>query len=207
MKRVYTLIALLALLGALAAPFVLIYYYRTQPKRSPRIHLVLDMDNQPKYKAQSASLAFADGRSMRPPLENTVEYSLAPPDETFEKGLGGEAWIEGFPEAVAVDDTLRARGAERFSIYCAPCHGPTGAGDGAVAKAAERRGETAWVAPTVLDSPDIIARANGHLFNTITQGIRSMPGYGSQISTRDRWAIVAYLRELQEASGAAAAGN
>jgi mono/diheme cytochrome c family protein len=89
------------------------------------------------------------------------------------------------------------RGQERFGIYCTPCHGMAGAGDGIVNARAERLQEGTWIPPSDLSSDVVRGRPAGHLFNTITNGIRNMPAYGSQIPEDDRWAIVAYVRALQ----------
>jgi len=66
-----------------------------------------------------------------------------------------------------------------------------------VAQAATRLDEASWVQPPSLLSPEIKARPAGHLYNTVTNGIRSMPAYRSQIPSADRWAIVAYLQAIQ----------
>jgi mono/diheme cytochrome c family protein len=111
-----------------------------------------------------------------------------------------------------LDDPQRAeqflrRGQERYNIYCALCHAPDGYGQGAIhirADTLARNGVQgmAWVQPRSLHEEEVLARPNGHLFNTITNGIRNMGGYGAQIHTEDRWAIVAYIRTLQFAQRA-----
>ena len=97
---------------------------------------------------------------------------------------------------------LLRRGRERFEIYCAPCHGLAGYGDGMVARRADRLMEGTWVPPTSLHDPTVLARPDGHLFHTITAGIRNMPAYGPQIPEADRWAIVSYVRALQRSQHA-----
>jgi mono/diheme cytochrome c family protein len=87
-------------------------------------------------------------------------------------------------------------------IYCSPCHGLAGYGDGMVAKRAEELQEGTWTPPSSMHSDLIRVRPAGQLFNTITNGIRNMPAYGQQISVEDRWAIVAYVRALQRSQAA-----
>ena len=97
------------------------------------------------------------------------------------------------------------RGQERFNIYCAPCHGESGYGDGMVAqRVADLQKKTpdavgGWAAPQNLHEAKIVARPDGHVFNTITNGIRNMPAYDKQISVPDRWAIIGYIRALEKA--------
>jgi len=89
------------------------------------------------------------------------------------------------------------RGRERYDIYCAPCHGLDGAGEGIVSVRALDLQEGTWTPPTSYHTKLIRERPAGHLFNTITNGIRNMPAYGDLIEEEDRWAIVAYMRALQ----------
>lgn len=96
------------------------------------------------------------------------------------------------------------KGREKFEIYCAVCHGNDGRGNGLVNRRAQRILATAWVQPSSMHQDTLYADqyADGKLFNTITNGIRKMSGYGSQITTKDRWAIVAYVRALQASQNA-----
>jgi mono/diheme cytochrome c family protein len=112
-------------------------------------------------------------------------------------------WIESFP--VPVTERLLKRGQERFQIYCEPCHGLAGDGDGIVAVRADRLQEGTWVPPSSMHAASVLARPVGHIFNSITNGIRTMPAYGPLIPVDDRWAIVAYVRALQRGGHAPAA--
>jgi mono/diheme cytochrome c family protein len=103
---------------------------------------------------------------------------------------------------LAVDLGVLQRGRERYDIYCAPCHGLAGYGDGSVAKRAEALQEGTWTPPTSFHTELIRQRPDGHIFNTISNGIRNMPAYGPQIPVADRWAIVAYVRALQRSQNA-----
>lgn len=175
-----------------------------------RIHPIVDMDNQEKFRAQQAHPLFADGRAMRPPVGATSQRPLGltvargelRDDPHFFAGKVGGEFVATFPPSVEVNMRLMKRGRERFEIYCAPCHGRSGVGDGPVALRAAELAEPTWVAPASLHEGDVTGRSVGHLFNSITNGIRTMPAYGDQIAERDRWAIVAYVKALQRAQNA-----
>jgi mono/diheme cytochrome c family protein len=95
----------------------------------------------------------------------------------------------------AVDAQLLARGQERYEIYCSPCHGLSGNGDGMIV----RRG---FPAPPSYDSPRLRAAPAKHFFDVITSGYGVMYSYAARVEPRDRWAIVAYIRALQESRNA-----
>lgn len=146
-------------------------------------------------------------------------YRMAPGAQATAPGAGGTnaaagggpaaQFFSGYPASVQqiMDDPKQAeafllRGQERYNVYCALCHGADGYGAGAIHVRADtlaRNGTPgmSWVQPRSLHEVDVLARPDGHLFNTITNGIRNMGGYGGQIEVQDRWAIVAYIRTLQ----------
>lgn len=188
-------------------PLTLIYQARQQTSRLPRIHFFHDMDHQPKFGPQSGHPWYVDGRSMRQPIEGTIARGMLEHDQEYLLGYvtqdGTRAstptrFVVALPERLSVDSNLLNRGRERFGIYCAPCHGAEGAGNGPINQAAVALKEGKWVPATNLMTQMIRDRADGQLFQAISDGVRSMPSYSSQISVRDRWAIVAYVRELQQ---------
>ena len=181
-------------------PLALIARARTIKSDQPRIQLVQDMGNQPKFKAQSENPLFADDRAMRPAVADTEPRGGVGPDEVLETGRSGGSFVAKIP--LPVTEAFVRRGQQRFDIYCSPCHGLAGYGDGLVARRAEQLQEGTWVPPSSLHSEQVRLRSNGHLFNTITNGIRNMPSYGAQIPVADRWAIVAYVRALQKSQDA-----
>jgi mono/diheme cytochrome c family protein len=188
--------AVLLVLATLALlPFACIYRARQTHTPLPRIHIVQGMDNQPRYKSQQVNPFYADTREERPPVAGAVARGRLDEDDALYKGLENGTWVESFP--MTVTSAVLKRGSERFNIYCEPCHGMAGFGDGIVAVRAERLQEGTWVPPSSLHAPNVLARPVGHLFNTVTNGVRTMPSYGSQIPVSDRWAIVAYVRALQ----------
>jgi len=181
-------------------PLALIMRARVTTSPLPRIHIVPDMDNQPKYKAQSRNPMFADRRAMRPPVVGAVARGMTLGNPALTSGKVGENWVEIIP--VEVDRGLLQHGRERYDVYCSPCHGLAGFGDGMVAKRADELLEGTWTPPTSFHTDLLRGRPAGHLFNTISNGIRNMPAYGPQIPVEDRWAIVAYVRALQRSQNA-----
>jgi mono/diheme cytochrome c family protein len=157
----------------------------------PPIHLNPNMDQQKRFDPQEPNPFFADGRSMRTPVPGSVPASMTPDDPVFMTGKMGDEWITSLPPGLALDRALLERGQERYEIYCTPCHDAAGTGDGTVA---QRAGT--WKPPTLHDDR-LRALALGQIYDVITNGVRTMPSYASQVSTNDRWAIAAYVRTLQ----------
>lgn len=161
--------------------------------RQPPIHVNPNMDDQPRYNAQAASDFFGDGATMRTPVKGTVSRAL-PADRIADvRFLTGkdEAGTPVATSPVPVDDALLARGQERYGIYCAPCHHRQGDGKGILFTRAN-------VPTTSLHLDRVRAATDGQLFDVITNGLGLMPAYSYPISAADRWAIVAYVRRLQE---------
>ncbi len=191
------------IVSALAAvPFALAAKARYSRSPKPRIHAIGDMDWQPKYKAQRSNPVFADRRSTREDVPGTVAVGELREDDHLYKGKIGGAWATTFPEQIALDEKTMARGAERFGIYCTPCHGQSGKGDGMINQRAEQLTlagvANAWIPPTDITQEHLRYMPVGQLFDSITNGVRNMPPYGSQILTEDRWAIIMYVRALQK---------
>jgi mono/diheme cytochrome c family protein len=159
------------------------------PSRQPPIWVWWDMKKQDKYKPQAESAFFADGRTSRAPVEGSVAQELYRPDTAFSTGVNPDGTYVARNPLPITKETL-AEGQRKFDIYCAPCHDRTGSGRGIVpAKAV-------WV-PGNLHDERIVNFVDGELYHVIANGRRSMPGYRYQISEKDRWAIVAYIRALQ----------
>ncbi len=156
---------------------------RPGQRASRRVHLIADMDWQPKYRPEAASAFFADGRTMRPLGRGHGRAGRAArgPGAVARQGRGRRV---PDPAAHARSDAqLARRGQERFNIYCAPCHDRAASGHGTVVM----RG---FPPPTDLASARILALPDGQIFDTITNGVRNMPSYATQIPPEDRWAIV-----------------
>jgi hypothetical protein len=154
-------------------------------------YLRQDMANQPKNKPLSPSPFFEDGRSERPIVENTVARGSLADDELFVPKDSNN-----FP--LPVDLALLERGEERYKIFCTPCHGLQGDGNGMVAIRGMKR-------PPSYHQDRLRQAPNGYFYDNITNGFGQMLGYSAQIPPRDRWAIIAYIRALQLSRNAKAA--
>jgi mono/diheme cytochrome c family protein len=192
---------------AALVPPLLVANYRYSTKTQPRIHPIQDLDFQEKYKPQSASPLFADGRAMRPPVPGTVADGWLQADDHLYRGLVDGKEAETFP--MPVTKALMERGQQRFNIYCATCHGLQGDGGSTsiISRRAMKRIDATtdppgWVPPLSLHKEDVRKQPVGKYFSTITSGIRTMPGYAAQIPVEDRWAIILYIRALQKTQNA-----
>jgi mono/diheme cytochrome c family protein len=169
--------------------------------RKPPMELFPDMDRQAKLRPMEPNRFFANGVSSQLPPAGTVARSQ--PIETvngavyrFEdspvntgRATGTTNFVETNP--LAVNAALVQHGHERFDIYCAPCHGRTGDGNGITKKIG--------VMPAVANLHDkrIVEMADGEIFNTVSNGKGLMGAAGPLLPTEDRWAVIAYLRALQ----------
>ncbi|HJU93847.1 MAG TPA: cytochrome c [Pyrinomonadaceae bacterium] len=166
-----------------------------------------DMQDQPKMKPYRGTTFFADKLSARQPIEGTVARGFLRTDTEFFTGkkLGttpGQQQAEApgqdnsFPDdidyfPIPITEEVVKRGRERYDIFCSACHGLTGNGDGMIVRRGFRRAASF--------NDDRLRQAPvGHFFDAITNGWGAMPSYAPQIAVQDRWAIVAYVRALQE---------
>jgi hypothetical protein len=147
-----------------------------------------DMHDEPKFFPQRGTTFYADGRSVRPQVENTVARNQLHEDTYFYTGLVNGKEGDGLP--FPVTQKVLARGQERFNVYCTPCHSRVGNGAGMIVQ----RG---YAPAGDLHTPRMQAAPFGHFFHVITNGYGAMPDYSAQIVPADRWAIVAYIKALQ----------
>lgn len=179
-------------------PFAVFAQARTAKIEEGRRHLVWDMDFTPSYKAQATNPLYEDQRAMRKPPEGTVAQGHLDADDHLHLGKNEQGYFATtLPEGVLADEATMALGKAQFEIYCTPCHGFSGEGNGMVHQRASALGQ-GWVPPTNIHEERIRNQAAGELYNTITNGIRNMPAYGSQMDDNERWAVVMYVRALQK---------
>ena len=165
----------------------------------PPIHLNPSMDDQPKVLAQTASTFFYDGASMRQPVPGTIPIGGLKEDAAFFTGKGADGqFVATIP--VTVNEALVERGRQRYAIYCQPCHDARGDGKGILFQ----RGNV----PTAsFHQEKILKYPDGQIFDVITNGFGLMSGYRWPIPPADRWAIIAYVRELERKRLASADGR
>ena len=171
----------------------------------PPVHLNWNMDNQAYHRGQTPSDFFADGAASRLPVENTIAIGELRDNEALETGHVDGKYLTELPEGIELNEALLARGEARFDIYCAPCHGTTGSGHGAVPARAASAGAT-WIVPSFHDEQRQ-GYPVGRIFNVATEGFATMPSYRSQIPAEDRWAIAAWVKALQLTQEASAEGG
>jgi mono/diheme cytochrome c family protein len=205
-----------ALLGAMGG-------CRGDREDAPPRQFFPDLDDQPKWKPQEKSEFFPDGRTMRKPVAGTVAFGrkdfvvdpgAAPWASTFMRDrddllkedtslyLGlkddGKEYVETIP--IKVDMDLLKLGQKKFNIYCSVCHGYTGDGQGMVgsyfAVKPANFHDPKYITPDPT-TPDPLTR-DGYVFHVAREGVRSMPGYAHALTERETWAVVSYLRALQQ---------
>ncbi|MBI4851148.1 MAG: cytochrome c [Acidobacteria bacterium] len=148
-----------------------------------------DMADQPSYRPLQPSNFFADGQASRPLVQGTVARGQLRDDVHLYTGKKEGQLVTTFP--FTVDKTVVKRGQERFNIYCAPCHGQTGSGNGMIVQRGFKKAASYY-------DKEVREKSVGHYFDVITNGFGAMAGYSAQVNVRDRWAIIAYIRALQE---------
>jgi mono/diheme cytochrome c family protein len=146
------------------------------------------MGSQPRYDPLEPSILFADGQSARQPVAGTVARGLVQDDTLLVSGTENGQLADRFPFPVTRE--VLARGRDRFEVFCSPCHGRTGYGDGMVVQ----RG---FIPPPSFHTDELRAAPVGHLFQVETDGLGAMPAYGRQVPAIDRWDIAAYIKALQ----------
>ncbi len=180
-----------------------------------------DMDDSPKFRPQTGTEFFVDGRAMRPTTTGVVPFGTTPhaadldradflkDDPAFylgrESGSPDAPYLADIPASVVVDEALIRRGQERFNIYCSACHGYDGKGKGMVGS------RWSYPLPSFMDviytdKANEPKAKDGYVFHTIRNGLPNegkpddpwkMPPYAHAVNERDAWAIVAYMRTLQ----------
>lgn len=202
MRNPISIIISFALIGAaLGAATVGIAGFHGRMSRKPPLEIFADMNRQAKLRPQKPADFLPNGVSSQLPPPGTIArsqpiqtvdgevYSFQDAPVNSGRISGTTNFIETNP--LPVTDELLARGHDRFDIYCSPCHGKLGDGNGITKKIGDM--------PAVANLHDlrIVTMADGEIFNTITFGKNTMGAYGPLVPARDRWAIVAYVRALQ----------
>jgi mono/diheme cytochrome c family protein len=147
-----------------------------------------DMHDTPRYEAFEASSTFADNRASRTAPNGTVARGWLREDEALYTGKVAGVAVDEYPFAIGREEL--ARGQQRFNIYCTPCHGRLGDGNGMVVQRGLRQAAS-------YHQDRLREEKLGYFYDVITNGFGAMQGYAEQIPVRDRWLIVAYVRTLQ----------
>lgn len=165
---------------------------RGQLSDKPPIHPQQNMHDQERFNAQQENPFFENNMAMRPPVEGTVARGLLRHDVALFEGQDEDGnYITENPMELNRD--FLNRGRQMYDIYCAMCHGGTGDGQGII-----MTGDYGYVPAPTFHRSASYEMPEGELYSAIANGIRNMPAYNTQIKVEDRWAIVAYIRALQE---------
>lgn len=147
-----------------------------------------DMHDAPRYEAFEASSTFADKRASRTPPAGTVARGWLRDDDALYTGKIAGQTVDQYPFPIGREELVR--GQQRFNIYCTPCHGRLGDGNGMVVQRGLRQAAS-------YHQDRLRDEKLGYFYDVITNGFGAMQGYAEQIPVRDRWLIVAYVRTLQ----------
>ncbi len=231
MNRKATLFFLIgSIVMAALIPLAVIADRRYERTDIPRIAIIPDMDKMPYLKPERSSDLFADHRGMRPHIPGTMaredfifdnmaeqrahpnnwkkDHVVLSNGKQFQRVMYGQVLTNGqasFINHIPIPVTRRliARGEEQFDIFCAPCHGYNGQGNGTVniydselRAEGESREAGTWVQPSNLTLIGVQALPDGGIYDVVTNGIAAMAAYKDQIPVVDRWAIVSYVRVL-----------
>jgi cytochrome c553 len=152
----------------------------------------LHMREQPRYEPLDAAALWSDGASARPIPANTIprgQWGQIKLDNEFYTGknAAGE-YLTANP--LDVTRPVMYRGQAQFDVFCAPCHGKAGYGDGMIVQRGFKQ-------PTSYHDERLRQAADGYFYEVMSNGFGTMYSYASRISPEDRWAIVAYIRALQ----------
>lgn len=147
------------------------------------------MRRQPKYKPLAASEFFADGKSARAIMPDTVARGSIVQDKVFATGkTPDKKYTVELP--FAATRVVLAHGQGQFNTFCSPCHSRLGNGDGMIV----RRGLSR---PPSFHDDRLLTSPVGYFYDVATNGFGRMQGYATQVPPRDRWTICAYIRALQ----------
>lgn len=161
------------------------------------LYIMDEMVHSVPYDAFAENPNFPDGKTLREPVPGTIAredslplYYGATPEDALRAGLELENPF------MAEDGAALKRGARNYNVFCLPCHGPTGRGDGAVAAPGR-------MPPMPLFSEKATVMKDGQMFHVLTYGQGNMPSYASQMSREDRWKTILHVRSLQAKEAAA----
>ncbi len=181
---------LLIFLIVIALIWIVGLFFRQQPDMRSLVYFP-DMYDSPAYATQSVNPVLPDGKTQQQPVRGTIQRGRLP----LHYGAGEPEAVRAGQELSMPFDSVTSqhnkRGQQVYTVFCAPCHGIGGRGDGPVS----RRG---YPPPPSLFLQNAMEMPDGQMFHILTYGQKNMPGYAAQVSRADRWKTVVYIRRLQE---------
>ncbi|WP_372637836.1 c-type cytochrome [Fodinibius sp.] len=181
--------------AAVALPMVLASC-RGQISEKPPVHPNMNMDQQERFEPQERNEFFDDNRAMRQPVEGTIARGNLKADKAYYQGINEDSsYVNEIPAELT--RSFLYRGKDRYEVFCTPCHGIAGDGQGII-----MTNNYGFVPAPSFHIDRLRNESDGYIYSTIANGIRNMPSYAQQIPVKDRWAIVAYVRALQQSQNA-----
>jgi mono/diheme cytochrome c family protein len=147
------------------------------------------MEDQQKYEYYEASDFWADGRAMRTPPTGTIPRERPVGNPALTTGRENGQFVSYIP--LELDRQVLELGKKKYNIICSQCHGRLGDGNSVVAENMAMR-----LPPSLVE---LAPRPDGYFYVAINEGYGIMPSFAGELNTKERWAVVAYIRALQRA--------
>lgn len=190
---------------AIAASAMLLTSCQKKDKNSPGYEYMgeFDMYRQESYRAYESNPNFENGLTMQNQLEGTIMHSFDRekmlnnmPFNYANTPGGRDSAIAFLKNPLQKNETNLKEGERLYAIYCAPCHGKTGAGDGSVVKILMER-DNMGLQPPAYNSDQLKAATEGQIFYATQYGKGNMGPYAAQLSAYERWQVVMHVQTLQ----------
>lgn len=167
-------------------------------KRSTGLEYARNMYDPIAYNPDQPNKNFKDGKTAQLPPAHTKPVGFTEYDEYPNTKEGYEAAGVSMVNPLPVDTVNLAQGQHLFKVFCSPCHGEKGDGQGHLVKIEKFNGVPSYFSGSSSRGGDMKALTAGKIYHTITYGVNNMGSHASQISPTDRWKVVMYVQELQK---------
>jgi len=167
-------------------------------KRSTGLEYARNMYDPIAYNPDQPNKNFKDGKTAQLPPAHTKPVGFKEYDEFPNTKEGYEAAGVSMVNPLPVDTVNLAQGQHLFKVFCSPCHGEKGDGQGHLVKIEKFNGVPSYFSGSSSRGGDMKALTAGKIYHTITYGVNNMGSHASQISPTDRWKVVMYVQELQK---------
>jgi len=167
-------------------------------KRSTGLEYARNMYDPIAYNPDQPNKNFKDGKTAQLPPAHTKPVGFTEYDEYPNTKDGYEAAGVSMVNPLPVDTVNLAQGKHLFTVFCSPCHGEKGDGQGHLVKIEKFSGVPAYQTGSSSRGGNMVDLTAGKIYHTITYGVNNMGSHASQISPTDRWKVVMYVQQLQK---------
>ncbi len=167
-------------------------------KRSTGLEYARNMYDPIAYNPDQPNKNFKDGKTAQLPPAHTKPVGFTEYDEYPNTKEGYEAAGVSMVNPLPVDTVNLAQGKHLFTVFCSPCHGDKGDGQGHLVKIEKFSGVPAYQTGSSSRGGNMVDLTAGKIYHTITYGVNNMGSHASQISPTDRWKVVMYVQQLQK---------